>query len=514
MPSDLDHDDNHLLDTSLHDPEKWHVDNRNSCRFPSLLRKPIIAIMTALTIPSSTASSLVNRLTHLFAMPSFDTPEKLRPTAYLDGLRGFAAFLVYWHHHELWSHGLMRDAIFERGYGFDGQHYFSALPFVRNFFGGGHYAVATFFVISGYVLSVKPMRLIHAGEQEKLADNLASALFRRWLRLFMPLIATTFLFMTSWHAFGIWVDSAKPQSNYRDEFWWWYAEVKNFSFIYHLGGEPWLSYNFHLWSIPVEFKGSMVIYTSLLAFSRCTRKARLWCQVFLIFYFVYIVDGTHYALFSAGMLLNDLDLLAMKDELPNWLAQLEPFSKHIFYSLFVVSFYLGGVPVHTKDINDLAKTPGWYFLSFLKPQAVYDYKWFYLFWAGVFLVVSVPRIPWLKRFFETRFCQYLGRISFALYLVHGPILWTIGDRIYTAVGWGREPQITMLANWVNKFPLPMAGPFGLEIAFLLPHIVLLPLTLYVAEISTRMFDEPSVTFPNWLYKKVLGGGQPGGTRLP
>src|ERR1700709_1616918 len=31
----------------------------------------------------------------------------LRRTAYLDGLRGFAAFMVYWGHHQLWA----RDAI-------------------------------------------------------------------------------------------------------------------------------------------------------------------------------------------------------------------------------------------------------------------------------------------------------------------------------------------------------------------------------------------------------------------
>ncbi|KAK3939330.1 acyltransferase family-domain-containing protein [Diplogelasinospora grovesii] len=439
-----------------------------------------------------------------------DEAEKLRPTAYLDGLRGFAAFLVYWHHHELWAHPPIQNLSFEMGFGYDHKYHFCAFPGIRNFFTGGHFAVSTFFVISGYVLSAKPMSLIHAGEQAKLADNLSSALFRRWMRLYMPLICTTFIYMTSWHALGrggiLWVDGAKPQSNYRDELWWWYAELKNFSFAFNAGGEPWLSYNFHLWSIPVEFRGSVVIYTCLLALSRCTRNARLLCQLGLIFYFLYIADGWYCAMFIAGMLLCDLDLLAKKDGLPRFFRWLEPYKQFIYYHLLVISIYLGGIPSHTWDVNDLQKNRGWYYLSLLKPQAVFDYKWFYLFWAATFLVAAIPRIKWLKSFFETWFCQYLGRVSFALYLVHGPVLWTLGDRLYTAVGWGKEAQLLHLPGWANKLPLPKSGPLGLEPAFLLPHSILLPVTFYCAELVTRFFDEPSVKFPQWLYRKATGAG--------
>ena len=428
----------------------------------------------------------------------------LRSTAYLDGLRGFAAFIVYWHHHVLWAHKGFSVDFIESGFGYLDKHLFSTYPFIRNFFGGGHYAVSTFFVISGYVLSMKPLSFIHAGEQAKLADNLASALFRRWLRLYIPLICTTFIYMTSWHLFGIWVDTSKAEPTYGAEIVSWYKEIKAFAFIFNEADKPWFSYNFHLWSIPLEFKGSIVIYTSLLAFSRCSRNARLWCQGALIFYFMYIVDGWYCALFVAGMLLADLDQLAAKGDLPGFLARLEPLKTVIYLHLFVLSLFLGGVPVRTKEIDDLAATNGWYFLSFLKPQAVYDYKWFYLSWAAVLLVVSVPRISWLKHFFETRFCQYLGRVSYAFYMIHGPILWTIGDRLYSAVGWATEAEIQNIPGWVNILPLPKFGPFCLEVAFLLPNIILLPLTLYLADIVTRVFDEPSVRFPQWLYKRTLG----------
>ncbi|ORY70891.1 acyltransferase family-domain-containing protein [Pseudomassariella vexata] len=449
-------------------------------------------------------TSLVWRIMSPFWPKSAPGPEKLRKTAYLDGLRGFAALLVYIHHHQLWAHeGTHQNHLFENGFGYDGHYHFAALPGVRLFFTGGHYAVSTFFVISGYVLSTKPLSLIQEREHVKLGDNLASALFRRWLRLFIPLIVTTFVYMSSWHALDLWVCGAEPKGKWLDEVWWWYLELKNFSFVFKEGGLPWFTYNFHLWSIPIEFRGSIVIYTCLLAFSRISKNARLWCQCALIFYFMYITDAWYCALFISGMLMCDLDLLAAKQQLPLALTKLEPYKKFIYYHLLVIGFYLGGVPSLNQDVDHLSRQRGWYYLSLLKPQAVFDYKWFYLFFAANFLVAAIPRVRCLKGFFETRFCQYLGRISFALYLVHGPVLWTIGDRLYTSTGWHQETQLINLHHWANKMELPKAGPLGMELSFLVPHFVLFPLTIWVAEIVTRLVDEPSVKFAQWLYQRML-----------
>lgn len=230
---------------------------------------------------------------------------------------------------------------------------------------------------------------------------------------------------------------------------------------------------------------------------------RLLCEIVLIFYFLYIADGAHYSVFVAGMLLCDLDLLAFKAELPTWIRELEPHKKAIFYSLFVASIYLSGVPSFDEDVARLKETPGWQYLSLLKPQAVFDYKWFYLFIASVCLIASVPRIPWLKAFFEMKFNQYLGNISYALYLVHGAILWTIGDRLYCAVGYARETHSSSMPSWIDIFPLSKAGLLGFEPAVLLPQIILIPLTFWVAEIGTKIFDENSVGFAQWLYQMAL-----------
>lgn len=428
--------------------------------------------------------------------------QSVRRTAYLDGLRGFAALMVYLGHHQLWAHDDEAGQVFENAYGFENKHYFAALPGIRTFFSGGHFAVSVFFVLSGYVLSTKPLSLINSGEYLKLGDNISSALFRRWLRLFIPVIATTFLYMTSWHLFGIHA-VPDPKGSYRDELWNWYCEMKNFSFIFRTGGEPWFEYNFHTWSIPVEFQGSIVVYTSLLALGRCTRNARLLCETGLFVYFMYIVDGSFCAMFVAGMLLCDLDILAENDNLPDFFSRFKPHRDPIFYALFLVSLYLGGAPSRSNDIMQLRESPGWYYLSFFTPQAVFNYKSFYLFWAAAFLVASISRISFLKAFFETRANQYLGRISFCFYLIHGPVLWILGDRLYAATGWVNDTRLQNIPAWVNRFPITKAGPLGLEVSFLLPQLILLPVTLWLAEVGTKLLDEPSVKFVHWFRQRTL-----------
>lgn len=436
-------------------------------------------------------------------------PQQLQRTAYLDGLRGFAALLVFILHHSVWAHSDIKgQSILGNSFGWGGEYYLVATPGLRILFSGGHLSVAIFFVVSGYVLSAKPLSLIHLGETVKLADNLGSSLFRRWLRLYIPVIGTTFVWMTSWHLFNI-RSSNKiapiPESTYFGEIWKWYCDFKNYSFVF--GGDPWNAYNDHTWSIPLEFRGSIIVYTCLLAFSRCSRNARLWCEAGLIFYFHSVVDGWYCGLFVMGMLLCDLDLLAKRNHLPQILYRLKPLRGWIFYVLFAVALYLGGVPSNANDLEYLEKSPGWYYLSW-KPQAFWSLQWFFRFWAATFVVVSIPRISWLKAFFEARFCQHLGRISFGFYLIHGPVLWSLGDRLYAASGRIRPEHIGVVPGWINLLPLPGYGPFGLELNFLVPQLILLAVTLWLAELATKIFDEPSLRFSHWLYKKTIASDEP------
>lgn len=486
--------------------------NRSNVDLPSrALQEPLTAPNDWQPNGSTKGFRLSPKSIWTFLRPALFTrdrgpPKPLRSTAYLDGLRGFAALMVYLGHHHSWAHEhFSQGLVAENGFGFSNNYYLAALPFLRMFVSGGHYAVCIFFIISGYVLSAKPLALITSGDLHKLSENVGSALFRRWLRLYIPVICTTLTFATIQHAFDIWISWPKRQSTYLGELVTWYLEFKQYSFIYRGGGDPWLTYNFHSWSIPIEFKGSIVIYTVLIALARASVKARLLCEIFLMYYFMIIVDGWFCALFMAGMFLCDVEMLAKAKTLPDWriIGWCRPYKEFIFHNFLIFGIYLGGIPHVNKDILVLRTTPGWYYLSLLKPQAVYDYKWFYLFWAALLTVSAINNLGWLRRFFESRFNVYLGRISFSFYLVHGPVMWGLGDRLYAAVGFQRELHMKGIPHWVDAFPIPALGPFGYELNYFATHLILFPLTLWLSEIATKIFDEPSLKFSQWLYKKTL-----------
>lgn len=78
-------------------------------------------------------------------------------------------------------------------------------------------------------------------------------------------------------------------------------------------------------------------------------------------------------------------------------------------------------------------------------------------------------------------------------------MWTIGDRIYAAVGHPNGGAYERIPDWVNCFPISDKGPLGMEIYNIVPQIVLLPLTLWAAAVVTRLFDMPSVRLSKYLF---------------
>jgi peptidoglycan/LPS O-acetylase OafA/YrhL len=425
----------------------------------------------------------------LFSKSRRRSDATLRPTAYLDGLRGFAALLVFILHNEVWARG--GSIVLENAFGYEDQYHFVTLPFVRPFFSGGHLAVPVLFVISGYVLSSKPISLIHRADRAKLTESLASSLFRRWFRLYLPVAATTFISMTLNHFIHN-LTFREPEPNYIDEVTKWISELKSFSFLFGQNFLPWLSYNYHTWTIPLEYKGSIIIYTSLTIFATLSKNARLLYQMGLVFYFLYIVDAWWAACFVAGMLLCDLDLLAQAKQLPSFFTIFEKRKRTVFALLFICGMYLGGIPTEGNDMEALQKSPGWYYLSYLKPAVCSAPKSFFLTVASVMIVASVSHLSWLKKFFELSFIQHLGRVSYAFYLVHGPILDSVGDRVYAAVGWTRPAQADAIPQWMDLFPLPRWGPYGMEFSFFAAQLFLFPFTLWIANLATTLFDEPAI----------------------
>lgn len=146
------------------------------------------------------AASLYSYLQRLmfFLLPSFlqararpgtNKPEKLHPTAFLDGMRGLAALFVFFYHLSYSSH----NVLVAYGAGQPGENReFLKLPFVR-FIYTGPAMVAIFYVVSGYALSYKPVRLMRSRNWKELLHTLSSSVFRRAIRLYIPCIVSTLM---------------------------------------------------------------------------------------------------------------------------------------------------------------------------------------------------------------------------------------------------------------------------------------------------------------------------------
>ena len=65
--------------------------------------------------------------------------------------------------------------------------------------------VVMFFVISGYVLSYRGLQLSREGKAGSLLESLSSSVFRRWLRLHLPVVISTFVAFVLARA-GLWVN--------------------------------------------------------------------------------------------------------------------------------------------------------------------------------------------------------------------------------------------------------------------------------------------------------------------
>ncbi|KAK1774158.1 acyltransferase family-domain-containing protein [Copromyces sp. CBS 386.78] len=577
-----------------------------------------------------------------------EKPRLLSPTAYLDGMRGIAAFSVFLCHYSYTCF------VIAEGWGSGGSnYYFLKLPFIRLFCSGPP-MVCIFFVISGYALSLKPLKLIHSisssrsssaitsaartkkhehNNYSKLLETLSSLVFRRGLRLFLPPAISTFLIVLLLRL-GVyeWNRSFASDAEFlrnvqeihytrfdsaTEQFVDWGYAVLNFVHMWDwdaFAGSTGI--DVHLWTIPVEFRASMVLFLTILGTARLRGGVRMgvvlgWCV------FAFLWERWEMCLFWMGMVLAEGDVARemavkreerrRKGELPEssgggilpvvepvalartgdvrrhpqprqgameissdiYIVESEdeashsstylhssnhlsstcsryrsgsapllsttPISQPFFEShrpprpfstttspvaspagntifptiLLTISLYLLSQP----DINSHL-TPGWITLTSLIPHWWTEHYRFYQSIGAVILVYAVSRHPssspssssassasgsntatilsqYLnpKILFESSIAQYLGKISYAIYLVHGPVLHTLG---YTV----------MRFTWTRVTGTETDGHY--ITGFLLASLVVVPLVVWVADVFWRGVDEPVVKFARRVEEKVVG----------
>ena len=474
----------------------------------SLLSSRLARFVKSLTIailPLPIASRLAPRLYK---------PARIHATSYLDGLRGIASFIVFLHHYTF----LVPPCFTYYGVDTTETRSWSVLqlPFIRVIH-SGRPMVHVFFVLSGFVLSRKPLKLARAGNYSDLHTALSSSIFRRGLRLFLPAAASTFtaflLICAGWHHQQpidgrLWTQMCDWASVMFDitQGWRW-DDLQAFG------------YNEHVWTLPVEMSMSMLLFVTIMGLSRCESLTRL---VLMLVVMIYCFLSHRWAAveFLGGAIIAEVDLIDedkascssrssspvilerhANDQFatysnprlpqgPRWSGTV---SAIFWSSQLAVALYITGWP-----IDNVEKVPGLAWLAEHTPEPYHsDWKvsvtpWYMI--ASLQIVFACHQLPPLQRFLNTGTIQYLGSISFALYLMHGPLLYSkLCDRAMeliwkfaglpggaTGIGEGTASAKQLFFVW-------MAGAFSLGI-----------LSVWMADLFWRLVDQPSVTFARWL----------------
>ncbi|EKD16176.1 acyltransferase [Drepanopeziza brunnea f. sp. 'multigermtubi' MB_m1] len=418
---------------------------------------------------------------------------KLKPTSWLDGVRGVAALEVYvFHTISCWR------TIFPAFGAQSDQMSLIQLPVIRSFFVTGGTAVCVFFVLSGYVLTYKSLRWMRAGTPQHVYPSVASSMFRRGFRLYLPPILLTFVEMLVTrlgYSPPLNFDFV-PEATFGAALLDWLKETcylvnPYYNFVPAIQGfviHP--KYDPVIWTIPLEFYGSFTVYILLLLVARLPRHGARMALVALFAVAAMFLGSWNAFCFAAGMLLADYNLAQEADGSRPGLRP--PKHRTLWIAILVAALYLAGFPTLSYEEAHRWPMPGYETLRALIPVSLnmMDHaRWWWSF-AGVGLLFCVSQLPALRSVFESNLCQYLGRIAFSLYLVHQLCVIVFGLWLQNALLW--------------LFGVPTHSMTWLYWAIsLLWYVPFTTVVFAFAALVERFVDQGSVRFARWLESKCL-----------
>jgi peptidoglycan/LPS O-acetylase OafA/YrhL len=344
-------------------------------------------------------------------------PERLR---YLDGLRGIAALIVCTTHVNI----VIFPSIF------NGLPSMSRLGYEWMLAGtplgilwAANFAVCIFFVMSALVLS-------HFYQRE--GENFLAVCIRRYLRLALPILVTSFF------AYLLWISGAmfnlKAQqitqegwlkSQYLTAapgFWRFLSES-----LYEVFRVPTSAFNPALWTMKYEMEGSVGVF----ALYALVPQRLLRIPVLLLCLTVFF--KTYYMCFVGGVLIYEWMRFSSAIELsmPSWVG----------WTLLVFGVYLGAFPYNVATPENI-----WFGrMLFLDAE-----EWHMI--GAIPLVLACVMLAPLKRFFTLAPFQYLGKISFALYLVHGPMICSLMSFLIVSFYWPPHARLAMFLGAAAAVP--------------------------------------------------------------
>lgn len=364
--------------------------------------------------------------------------------SHLDGLRGLAALaVVFCHFVQLY----LPAAFLRTAPDHFGESLISASPL--NLIFNGNFAVAIFFVLSGFVLAAP---FFH----NKSSAWYLKAAIKRHPRLAIPALASTLIPCLIYIAFGSNFAATTELSGYPKKEYFsgfdsittavWQGLIGTFLFAEQ-------DYNRVLWTIRTELIGSFGIFALLPILGRY--RARYIAYAALVF----ILKDSYLLGFVLGTLAADM-VIGCRTSL----------NRTTSIIILAIGLYLGAFPYVGQDLLI------WRPISSTHLNNIFVISHL----TGAFLcIIALPGLPSAQRVLTTKTCAFLGRISYSMYLVH-----------FTLIG------------FLGSFIIINLSPLGYGTSLIAAMTILLPVTIAVSYAFTLLIDEPSIRLSNYISKAL------------
>jgi len=362
---------------------------------------------------------------------------------YLEGLRGICCFIVIIDHCiNFYKPDIRFTGLADIGGGLRRIIAWTPLNFIYS----GIAPVCIFFILSGFVLSLK---------FNKTRDRslIFSGVIKRYPRLIFPILSSMLLmYITYFVMFHI--------TGYDMKLDFWKAITQA---LYYAPFEHAELTNYALWTISFEIYGSFLVFGLLAIFGAHRYKISFYSIVFIFLY----LNDSFYSLFIFGVILSDL-FVNERYWAPAW-------ARFVF---FIAGFILITTPYQREGV-ELYR--GFYsYLSYFKGfnyQSVYQAC---MLTGSMFLFYSICGSDIAEKILNKGIFRYLGKISFPLYVTHATIL--------TVVAWA-------LKKLVDKITL---------IDFIIAFGVTVSVCFIVSSLFEKYIDLPAIKVSNNLSKKLNG----------
>lgn len=373
-------------------------------------------------------------------------------------------------------------------------------PFIRLLF-QGKVGVAIFAMLTGYVCALKPIRLARAAKHQEALSTLSKSAFRRPPRLILPATCALVIAWLMCQAGGFkaasrsdseWFRYAAPvpMETWREELWrlW-----DNFRWTWTDGR---MEYDDHQWALLPFLKGSFIVFLMTAALIYTRFYFRL--TVYLLF-MAYWWQNPHVDTETFGLLMTFGTLLSDLSQHPDYVSMLANHPKTttrlslipILTGLYVASFpTIALAAPWCKWSEELLQLGDMIF-----PANVDMSKRFAS--LGVMLVAyGILNNALLKDTLSNPFFLWLGRNSFAVYLIHGTLLRSVLAWLLYGITGG--PWVPTVDEAGVEIPPPFLPRRFAGLEFLLVTAFWLGIVYVCAHLWTTYVDAACARLTSWL----------------